>query len=191
MMTYRHLCHQVAGAQVGIVGLGRIGRAVAKRMVAFEAAVSYFDPVRATSQVEAALGVTFQPFETLLRECDVVTLHVPLDASTEGLLGHPRLEMMKPGAVLINTSRGSVLDEKALYSALVSGHLSGAGLDVFESEPPDPDNPILKLDQVVLTPHCASGTRESHAEKARAAFANMLRLLAGEPLWNVIVAGRR
>jgi phosphoglycerate dehydrogenase-like enzyme len=118
-------------------------------------------------------------------------LHVPLDASTEGLLGHPRLEMMKPGAVLINTSRGSVLDEKALYSALVSGHLSGAGLDVFESEPPDPDNPILKLDQVVLTPHCASGTRESHAEKARAAFANMLRLLAGEPLWNVIVAGRR
>jgi D-3-phosphoglycerate dehydrogenase len=191
MMTYRHLCHELAGRQVGIVGLGRIGRAVAKRMLAFEAQVSYFDTNRLARDEEAALGVTFQPLETLLAGCDVVTLHVPLDKSTEGLLDRGRIGIMKPGSVLINTCRGGVVDEKALYEALVSGHLSGAGLDVFEREPPDPQNPLFQLDQVVLTPHCASGTRESHAEKAAAAFANMLRFLRGEPLRNVVVAGSR
>ena len=191
MMTYRHLCHELAGQQVGIVGLGRIGKAVAKRMVAFDARVSYFDTMRPTAEEEAALGVSFQPLETLLASCDVVTLHVPLEKSTERLLDRSRIAMMKPGAVLINTCRGPVVDEKALYEALVSGHLSGAGLDVFEREPPDPHNPLFQLDQVVLTPHCASGTRESHIEKASASFANMLRFLRGEPLRNVLVAGSR
>jgi phosphoglycerate dehydrogenase-like enzyme len=135
--------------------------------------------------------VSFQPLPALLSSSELLTLHVPLDATTRQLLNRERIAAMKPGAVLINTCRGEVVDEKALYDALVSGHLSGAGLDVFENEPPQPHNPLFQLDNVVLTPHCASGTRESHAEKAAAAFSNMLRCLRGEPLRNVIIAGKR
>ena len=191
MMGFRHLCHELAGRKVGIVGLGRIGKAVAKRMVAFEAIVSYFDAIRLAPHEEAALGVTFEPLPELLASSELLTLHVPLDNTTRRLLDRDRIFAMRPGSVLINTCRGEVVDEKALYDALATGHLSGAGLDVFENEPPNPNNPLFQLENVVLTPHCASGTRESHAEKATAAFANMLRFLRGEPLRNMIVAGTR
>jgi len=136
--------------------------------------------------VEAELGATYASLDDLLAQADIVTLHVPLTEATRGLIGARELARMRPSAILINTARGGLVDEEALYRALVAGQIAGAGLDVFAQEPPPPDHPLLRLENVVATPHIAAGTRDALREKMAAAFANMQRVAQGlEPLHRV------
>lgn len=172
----------LAGKSLGIVGLGRIGHAVADRAVPFGMQVAYFDLLRKP-------GYNFLGLDELLAVSDYVSLHVPLTASTRGLLSAGRIASMKPGAVLINTARGELVDEAALAAALADGLLAGAGLDVFEKEPPERTNPLLRLKNVVLTPHVASGTVDSLRRKAAQYAENIRRVLAGrEPIDCVLPA---
>jgi phosphoglycerate dehydrogenase-like enzyme len=177
----------LAGQTLGLVGLGRIGREVARRARGFGVTLVYHDPVRPAASVETELGVRYLPLDDLLRTADIVSLHTPLTAETRGLIAARELGLMKPTAILINTSRGGIVDEPALVAALREGRLRGAGLDVFAEEPIRPDHPLLALPSVVLTPHIATGTRQAMAIKARAQFANILRVLRGEPPLNRVV----
>ena len=178
---------ELTGKTVGIVGLGRIGRQVAKRLLGFDTTTLYHDIVPAPPEVERDLRVRRVPFEELLERSDIVTLHIPLTRSTRHLIGERELARMKEGAVLINTSRGPVVDEGALYRALAEGRLAGAGLDVFEEEPTPPDNPLLRLETVVATPHLAGTSHETWARTARFVFQNALRAVRGEPVESRVV----
>ena len=173
----------VHGKTVGIVGLGHIGREVAKRLVPFQARVLYFDPFRAPAEVERSLQVELVSLEELLSRSDIVTLHVPLNDQTRHLIGHAELKRMKPRAILVNTCRGPVVDEEALIEALRSGDIGAAGLDVLRDEPTDPDNPILRLENVVVTPHIAGVTYDTWQRRGLFIFDNLQRVWAGqEPL---------
>lgn len=178
--------HELRDRVLGIVGLGTIGKKVARLAQAFGMTVHYYDIARLPEDREDALGVRFRLYRELLRTSDIISLHVPLNASTTGLLGAEELALMKDGAILVNTSRGPVVDEKALYQALVDGKLYGAGLDVFEEEPPPADHPFFGLDNVILTAHMAGPTQESNIGRLRNAFDNVQRMERGEaPLWVV------
>ena len=181
--TGEPVLRELRGKRVGLVGLGYIGREVAVRLHAFGAEVVYTARRRAPD--EADLGVTYAAdLDDLLRRSDIVSLHVPLAPSTHGLIGARELALMKPGAVLINTTRGPVVDQAALVSALQSGALSGAGLDVLDPEPPSPDDPLLTLPNVVLTPHSGGQADEVWPRIVATCFANVQRVASGEdPLY--------
>jgi phosphoglycerate dehydrogenase-like enzyme len=179
-----HRLHELEGKTVGIVGLGRIGKKVARRIRAFDARVQYYDVVRLTEDEEDALGVRFALFDELLRTSDVVTAHVPLTDATRGLFSTREFARMKPGAVFVNTCRGTVVDEPALEKALTAGHLGGAGLDVLAEEPPAPTHALFALPNVILTPHMAGPTWENWPRAFRNAFDNIQRVAGGRPpLW--------
>jgi glyoxylate reductase len=168
----------VHGQTLGVVGFGRIGRAVARRALGFGMRVLYHDAVRADAAVERELRATSTSLETLLREADFVTLHTNLTPETRHLIGERTLRTMKPSAILVNASRGPVVDEAALARALREGWIAGAGLDVFEDEPTiHPD--LLPLGNVVLAPHIASASRDTRAAMAMLAVRNCLAVLAG------------
>jgi len=170
---------------LGVVGLGRIGQAVARRAAAFGMRVVYTQRHRADATVEAGLGARFLPLEELVATSDVLTLHCPLSAETRGLMGRERLFAMKPGALFLNASRGALHDEAALVEALSSGHLSAAGLDVFEKEP-EVHPGLLGLPNVLLMPHAGSATHETRAAMARMVVADLLAVLEGrEPAHRV------
>jgi phosphoglycerate dehydrogenase-like enzyme len=174
------------GKTLGIVGLGTIGKKVARLARAFGMAVQYYDIVRLSEDAEDALGVRFRLLRELMQSSDVVSLHVPLNASTRHMIGAGELALMRPTAVLVNTARGAVVDEAALTRALAEGRILGAGLDVFDREPPEPGNPLLGLDNVVLTAHFAGPTWDNHVARFRNAFDNVQRVHRGEPpLWVV------
>jgi len=149
---------ELYGKTLGIIGLGRIGREVAKRASAFGMDLVAYDPYVREGDVRN-LGLKLLPLEDLLQHSDYITIHVPLTPETRHMLGKREFELMKPGVRLINCSRGGVVDEQALYEALVSGKVAGAALDVFEEEPPE-DNPLLKLDNVIATPHLGASAEE-------------------------------
>ncbi len=178
--------YELAGKRLGIVGLGRIGKAVARRARAFEASVLYYDLVRPSSAEEATLEVAYRDLPGLLAKADVVSLHLPATPETYHIIDAAALARMRRGSILINTARGSLVDQRALVAALQSGHLAGAGLDVFEEEPPPPGDPLLALPNVVLTPHVAAGTRDGLIAKMDAAFANMVRVTRGEQPLHVV-----
>ncbi len=176
--------HELRGRTLGIVGLGTIGKKTARLAAAFGMPVQYYDIARLGEDAEDALDVRFRLLREVLRTSDVVSLHVPLNDTTRHLLGATELAQMKPTAILINTSRGPVVDEAALHRALSSGALAGAGLDVFAEEPPPANHPLFALDNVVLTAHLAGPTWESNAARLRNAFDNVQRVARGEPpLW--------
>ena len=175
----RPMSRELCGLTVGYIGMGRIAQAVASRLHAFETRGIFFDP-----NVAAAAGLRSEPFERVLEEADVLTLHVPLTPQTRHLIGAAQLARMKHGAYLVNASRGGLVDEAALVSALESGHLAAAALDVFETEPLPAGHPLTRLRNVVLTPHIAAGTRDALITKMRALFANVERFYRGEPLNN-------
>ncbi|HEY7033749.1 MAG TPA: C-terminal binding protein [Thermomicrobiales bacterium] len=152
--------HRLATRTLGIIGCGRIGSKVAARALGLGIHVVAHDAYR-SSEALRATGVTPRTFDEVLAEADYVTVHVPLSAETRHLIDASALAKMKPEAMLINTSRGPVIDESALIEALSSGRLAGAALDVFEEEPLDPASPLLSLEQVVLTPHYAAYSVES------------------------------
>jgi lactate dehydrogenase-like 2-hydroxyacid dehydrogenase len=186
----RHVALMLEQKRVGIVGLGRIGREVAKRLRGFDVDLVYHDVVRQPAAVEQALGVTYLPFDALLRTADVITLHVFLAEGSKHLVGAHELGLMKSSGVIVNTSRGGVIDEIALYAALRSRRIMAAGLDVFEVEPTPPDNPILQLDNVVVTPHMATANRDSMIKKSEACYANFRRVLDGEAPINTVLPYR-
>ncbi|MEC9488103.1 MAG: D-glycerate dehydrogenase [Halanaerobium sp.] len=160
------LGQEVSGSSLGIIGLGRIGAAMAKRGAGFGMDL-YYTSRSPHPEVEAELGITRLELEELLQNCDFISLHCPLTEETEGLIGEQELKLMKEDAILVNTARGKVVDQDALYRALKEGWIAGAGLDVFDPEPLPAGHPILKLDNVVVAPHIGSAgsrTREKMAE---------------------------
>jgi phosphoglycerate dehydrogenase-like enzyme len=178
--------YEIHDKTLGIVGLGTIGKKVARLARAFGMRVQYYDIVRLPEHEEDALGAKFRLFGELLRTSDVVSLHVPLNDSTRHLIGEAELALLKPQAIVVNTSRGPVIDEAALTRVLSDGKIFGAGLDVFGEEPPPPDNPLFKLDNVLLTSHFAGPAWDNHVARFRNAFDNVQRVHRGEkPLWVV------
>ena len=178
--------YEVYDKTLGIIGLGIIGKKVARLGRAFGMRVQYYDIARLSEHEEDALGVRFRLFNELLRTSDVVSLHVPLNDSTHHLVGEKELALMKPESIIVNTSRGPVIDEIALTRTLADHKIFGAGLDVFDQEPPPPDNPLFKLDNVLLTSHFAGPTWDNHVARFRNAFDNVQRVHRGEPpLWVV------
>ena len=176
--------YELRGRTLGIVGLGAIGKKVARLARAFGMAVQYHDIRRLSEAEEDALEVRFRLLEEVLRGSDIVSLHVPLTAATRHLIGAEALRLMRPGAYLINTCRGPVVDEAALAEALTGGVIAGAGLDVFDQEPPAADNPLFRLPNVTLTPHFAGPTWDNQQARFRNAFDNCQRVARGEkPLW--------
>lgn len=178
--------HELAGKTVGIVGAGMIGRTLARRLSGFEVKLVYHDPVRLDAAEEARLALSYRTLEDLLRESDVITLHAPYNDATRHLIRDRTIQLMKREAILINTARGELVDDDALYRALRDGRVWGAGLDAFYPEPPDPKNPLLTLPNVVLSPHAAGPTWESWPKRFGNAYANVERVARGEPpLWVV------
>ncbi|AIG74757.1 MULTISPECIES: 2-hydroxyacid dehydrogenase [Amycolatopsis] len=170
---------------LGIVGLGQIGQAVARRALGFGMRIVYSGRSRAAEDVEKTLGAKYVPFDELLRSSDVVSLHCPLTPETRHLVDADALKAMKPGAYLINTTRGPVVHEAALADALEAGEIAGAGLDVFEAEP-EVEPRLLDRENVVLTPHLGSATVETRTAMAVLAAENVASVLTGgNPLTEV------
>jgi phosphogluconate 2-dehydrogenase len=176
----KHFGSDVHGKTLGIIGMGRIGEAVAQRgHFGFGMPVIYHSHSPKPA-VEARFEARYRSLEDLLREADFVCLTVPLTAETEGLIGTKQFAQMRPETIFINIARGKVVDEPALIAALQNGQIRAAGLDVFEQEPVSPDSPLLRMDNVVATPHMGSATHETREAMARCAVDNLLAALAGE-----------
>lgn len=187
------LGQDVHHATLGLIGLGRIGVEMAKRAAGFSMRIQYYDPVR-REDLEHQYGLTYVGFETLLRESDFISLHTPLTEATHHLIGEPQLRLMKNTAILINTSRGPVVDQKALYEALAHGVIGGAALDVTEKEPIDPDDSLLTLENVIVAPHIASASVKTRTSMAVLAAENLIAVLDGrtpQAIVNPEVLGRQ
>lgn len=164
---------ELHGKRVGLVGVGKIGRHVAGLLSAFGADVYYFDPIRLSSEEERMHGVRYLSFEDLLTEVDIVSLHCPLLPQSRGMMGAAQFALMKKGSYIVNTSRGGLIDEQSLVEALNSGHLAGAGLDVFQVEPIDPNAPVLRCEKAVLTPHIGGVTADAVRSMMALGFENI------------------
>ncbi len=169
------------GRRVGLVGFGAIGRQVARLLSGFGCEIIYFDPIRADAAVERDLGVSYCELDELIASSDVISLHLPLMKETAGLIDARRIASMKPDALLVNAARGGLVDEAALAEALRERRIFGAALDAFSQEPPL-GNPLLELDNTIVTPHCAGATLNNFAGIVERAVANCHRTLRGEPL---------
>ena len=176
---------ELEGKTLGIIGMGNIGRQVARRAAAFDLELQYYDKYHPLTPVEEeTMVIKAVPRDTLLETSDIVSTHVPLTRETYGMIGKRELELMKPTGVVINTSRGGVIDETALAEALISGTISAAGLDVMEHEPPDPNDPLLQIENLIITPHTAGPTVESIPKRAANAFENIQHVWSGQPaMW--------
>jgi glyoxylate reductase len=172
----------VHGATLGVVGFGRIGQAVARRARGFGMRILYHDPRRASPAVEAEYGAEFRTLEGILPESDFLTLHVDLRPETRGLVNAERLGWMKKTAILVNTSRGPVVDSMALAEALKAGGIAGAALDVTDPEPIPVDHPLVGLDNCLIVPHIASASRATRGKMAEMAAANLLAGVRGQRL---------
>jgi D-3-phosphoglycerate dehydrogenase len=184
---YRELPTELLGKTLLIVGFGRIGTRVAKRCLAMDMAVEVYDPYVSAESVRAAGCNPVADLDHALPRADFVTLHCPKTPETEGMFNAARLARMKPSARLINTARGGLVDEAALYAALTAGKLAGAGVDVFFPEPPLTDNPLFTLQNVIVAPHMAGNARESLDRKALTVVRNLLSVLDGKPNTEYVV----
>ncbi|TLN22408.1 D-glycerate dehydrogenase, partial [bacterium] len=171
----------VFGATLGIVGMGRIGQAVARRARGFDMRILYSD-IQRYPEIEGELGATFVDLDQLLAEADFITLHSFLSPENYHMIGGPQFKKMKPGAILINTARGGLVDPQALIAALLEGRLSAAGLDVFEPEPIPADSPLLTMENVVIAPHIASASKQTRLRMAMMAVENLIAGLEGKRL---------
>jgi lactate dehydrogenase-like 2-hydroxyacid dehydrogenase len=177
---------ELSGKRVGIVGLGPIGQALARLLLGFGTETVYYKRTPASRDLEAELHARFVPLDELMSTSDAISIHLALTPASRGLIGSREIGLMKPAAIIVNTSRGAVIDERALFEALRDGRIAGAGLDVLEVEPTPPDNPLLDLDNVIVTPHQSGISRESSPRSARFAMANVRRAALGEPLQSVV-----
>ena len=169
----------LAEKTVGIIGFGRLGRMLARRLRGFDTPILYSD-IMAYPDAEKELNAKRVGLDELLKESDIVSINTPITPETRGLIGARELSLMKPSALLINTGRGPVVDEQALVAALTANTIRGAGLDVFAKEPTNADNPLFKMDNVVVSPHLAGTTHESIVRRANFAYQNFQRVLAGQ-----------
>ncbi|BEP17092.1 glyoxylate reductase [Pyrofollis japonicus] len=178
---------ELRGKTLGIVGFGRIGRAVARIGAhGFGMRVLYYSRHRADPLIEKEIGAEYVPLYVLLRESDIVSIHVPLNNETRHMISEPELRLMKPTAILVNTARGAVVDTKALVKALQEHWIAAAALDVFEEEPLPPDHPLTKLDNVVLAPHIGSATRRAREAMTCAVLENLLAFKNGKVPPNLV-----
>ncbi|MGW8251388.1 MAG: hydroxyacid dehydrogenase [Anaerolineales bacterium] len=185
-VRYEYIGQELFGRTLGLVGMGRIGSRVAEICnLAFQMSILYYD-VLAYPEIEEKLQAKKASLEEVLQGSDYVSVHVPLLPATKGLIGKEQLAMMRKGSFLINTARGAIVDEAALLHALQSGHLAGAGMDVFAVEPTPPDNPLFELDNLVLTPHMAAHTDDALKAMSMVAL-DIIRVLEGqEPVYRVV-----
>jgi phosphoglycerate dehydrogenase-like enzyme len=173
---YLQKSYMLNGKTVGLLGLGSIGQKTGKILKrGFDAQVQYYDLHRLPEEKEVALGFRFADMDALLRTSDIISIHVPLFESTRNIIDRDALAKMKPSSVLINTSRGGVIDEEALYEALRGGAIAGAGLDTMAVEPVDPSNPLLGLENIVLTPHCGGNTADNDINMVKYCVENILQ----------------
>lgn len=179
------LGQDIYGKTLGIVGFGRIGEAVARRAKGFDMRVVYFDAFRRKPEEEKKLGVEYLPFDDLLRQADFVSIHVSLDETTHHMFSTKQFSLMKSTAHLVNSSRGPVVDERALVEALKAKKIAGAGLDVFEYEPEMAPG-LAELDNVTIVPHIASASVETRTKMGTMAAANLLAMLKGELIPNLV-----
>ena len=177
---------EINGKTVGIIGFGNIGRQVSRRLSGFDCEVLYHDPVELMPGRDKELGAQAVELDHLLRVSDIVTVHVPLNSSTRGMMGAHEFGLMKKTAIFINTCRGPVHNEADLITALQDGEIAGAGLDVLEVEPTDPNNPLLTMPNAVVTPHWAGGTGEGNERAVVFALSNLERLTEDRKLLSVV-----
>ena len=170
---------EVAGKTVGLIGAGNVGRKVARRFKSFETRILYYDK-RPAADIENELDARKVSLDELLRESDIITIHLPLLKATRALIGKRELSLMRPNSILLNTSRGPIVDEEALIASLTENRIAGAGLDVFGKEPVSTDNPLLKLANVLLTPHTAGHTYEGWFRRTQFAWENIQRVATGQ-----------
>ena len=166
-------------ATLGIIGMGQIGSEMARRGTGFNMRIIYHNRTR-NKAYEKQFGAKYVTLKTLLQESDFITLHCPLTPETKGLIGTTEFKQMKPNCIFINASRGAVVDQKALYNALKTRKIAGAGLDVYAKEPIEPDNPILKLSNIVFTPHIGSASVQTRTKMAVMAAENLIAILQGK-----------
>ena len=176
---------RLAGQVLGVLGLGKIGSAVTRKATALGLRVLAYDPYLKPEQAQW-LGVELVSLDDLLRSADYLSIHCPLTKETRHLIGSEQLALMKPSAYLVNLARGPVVDQPALYQALVNGLIAGAALDVLEQEPPVPDDPLLKLPNVLFTPHTSSWSAESVVQLRRDVARNVVQVLRGAPPRSVV-----
>jgi glyoxylate reductase/D-3-phosphoglycerate dehydrogenase len=177
---------ELSSKRVGILGLGPIGQAMARLVTGFGGETVYYKRTPASAELESALRAKYVPLDELMSTSDTISVHLALTPETRHLIGAREIALMKPTAIIVNTSRGAVIDEQALYEALKDGRIAGAGLDVLEQEPTPPENPLLELDNAIVTPHQSGISRESGPRSARFAFENARRAVLGEPVQSVI-----
>jgi D-3-phosphoglycerate dehydrogenase / 2-oxoglutarate reductase len=178
---------ELAGKTILIVGFGRIGTRTARRCLGFEMRVLVYDPYVDAGGIAAAGCTRVTDLDAALPAADIVCIHCPKTPETVGMFNAARFALMKPGAFIVNTARGGIIDEPALHAALTSGHVAGAGLDVFEAEPTPRDNPLLKLPNVIAAPHMAGVTTEAMAAVAVATAENILSVLDGAPRRDYVI----
>jgi len=179
MLGWREGSHNLSYKTLGIIGVGRIGKRIAHLAHAFGCRILYTDIVEAPEELAQAYGLERVERDVLIAQADIITLHVPLTDQTRGMFGAEEFASMKPGAIFINTSRGPTYDLEALVDSVESGHLFGAGVDVFDPEPPPGDHRVFSVMNIISTPHISSGTVERQYAINRAQFANAQRVLAG------------
>jgi len=184
---YNSLPTELLGKTLLVVGFGRIGTRVAKRCLAMDMAVEVYDPYVSAESVRAAGCKAVADLDGALARADFVTVHCPKTKETTNMFDAARIAKMKPGARLINTARGGIVDEAALYAALAAGKLAGAGIDVFSPEPPLTDNPLFTLKNVIVAPHMAGNSRESLDRKSLTVVRNLLSVLDGAPRTEYVV----
>jgi D-3-phosphoglycerate dehydrogenase len=175
------MARELAALTIGIVGLGNVGSALATRLLAFGSRVVYADVIE-----RSVAGVERMPFGELLAQADIICVHVPLNHETHHMINAAAMKRMKKGAFLVNAARGPVVDERALAAALDSGHLGGAGLDVFEQEPTPADNPLLRMENVFFSPHVGGAALEAEARALEVVRDNLTRVLDGEEPADVV-----
>ena len=180
---------ELYGKTWGIVGMGRIGKLLAQRLIVFGVTILYYDPWRLTLETEQLMSVTYVPFYELIKTSDIISLHCPLTEETKGLIGKEELSTMKSSAIIINVARGEIIDENALADALKEGRIAGAALDVFSDEPINSNNPLLKVDndRLLLTPHVAGVSIESQIRIINLTIENIIAVISGREPVNIIV----
>lgn len=180
MWDYRPEMYEMSGKVHAILGMGNVGKEVAKRSKAFNTQIHYYDAFRLSPELEDQYGVTYKEFPDILKEADMISIHVPLLPETRNWIGEKELAVMKPTAVLVNVARGQIVDEEAVAKALKSGKLLGAAFDTFAVEPPEKENLLKECPNAILTPHIAGGTRDVLESSIARSFENIARVEDGE-----------
>ena len=189
----RDQCRSIYGKTIGLLGMGNIARKAAGYLKAMDAGrILYYDIRRLSPEQEAGLGVEFQELDDVVKQADILSIHLPLTERTKKLINRERLAMMKPDSILINTARGGIVDEEALIDALENHRIRGAGLDTFAQEPPAADNPLFAMDNVVVTSHGGGAVVENILPRIRHVYDCIVKFERGEPADpNYVVLKRR